>query len=95
MATAAHQDTTMGKTPAHTVTMGMAMKKGVVRAPTRYDHTPEQYNTRIKGDKPDEKSGQCFFDKIIWKWPLHQRLRCWKIFRTSCGASPIAKYSGT
>ena len=30
-----------------------------------------------------------------WKCPLAQRERCWKQLRTSSGASPIARYSGT
>jgi hypothetical protein len=42
MASAAHQDTIMGKMPPQIVTMGMIMKKGVVMAPTTYDQTPEQ-----------------------------------------------------
>jgi len=82
MASAAHQETTMGKMPPQMVTMGTAMKKGVVRAPTTYDQTPEQYRTRCKGDSPDTKSGQ-WREKKIWKWPLHQRDRCWKMLRTS------------
>lgn len=30
-----------------------------------------------------------------WKCPLDQRERCWKQLRTSSGASPMARYSGT
>lgn len=91
MASAAHQDTTIGNTPPQIVTMGTAMKNGVVRAPTTYDQTPEQYRMRCRGDRPFTNSGQCL-EKKIWKWPLHHRDRCWKMLRTSWGASPMARY---
>lgn len=64
----------MGNTPAQIVTIGMAMKKGAVIAPTKYDQTPLAYMTRCSGDRPRTKKGQNRLKKS-WKWPLHQRDR--------------------
>jgi hypothetical protein len=66
---AAHQDTTMGKTPAQMVIRGMAMNMGVVMAPTTYDHTPVQYMRRWKRERPFWNRGQCSLDNMIWKCP--------------------------
>ncbi len=59
----------MGKTPAQMVTRGMALKTGVVMAPTMYDHTPEQYISRWNRLRSFWNSGQCSPLNTIWKWP--------------------------
>lgn len=57
----------MGKTPAQMVSRGMMMYRGVVKAPTMYDHTPEQYMMRMNQLSFLWKSGQYCRDIIIWK----------------------------
>ena len=63
----------MGKTPAQIVTRGMALKTGVVMAPTMYDQTPEQYMMRWNQGRSRWNSGQCSPLNTIWKCPCSQR----------------------
>ena len=63
----------MGKTPAQMVTRGMALKTGVVMAPTMYDQTPEQYMMRWNQGRSRWNSGQCSPLNTIWKCPCSRR----------------------
>ena len=63
----------MGKTPAQMVTRGMALKTGVVMAPTMYDQTPEQYMMRWNQGRSRWNSGQCSPLNTIWKCPCSQQ----------------------
>ena len=56
--------------------------------------SPEQYMIFIGHDSSFCSSG-LFGPNTIWKWPLHQRDRCWKQLRTCSGASPTTRYSST